>query len=74
MSYTFEYPLNAYGRHMEAKRITDIEQIHLTVVSSNKAANSLYASFGFVTYGIEKNALKVDGTYFDEELMVLFLK
>ncbi|WHT46847.1 GNAT family N-acetyltransferase [Sporosarcina thermotolerans] len=55
-----------------ARTIKGIEQIHLAVVSSNKAANSLYASFGFETYGIEKNALKIDGTYFDEELMVYF--
>lgn len=57
-----------------ARKLKGIEQIHLTVVSSNKAANRLYASFGFETYGIEKNSLKVDGTYYDEELMVLFLK
>ncbi|WP_339249344.1 GNAT family N-acetyltransferase [Sporosarcina sp. FSL W8-0480] len=57
-----------------ARNLGGIEQIHLTVVSRNKAANRLYTSIGFETYGIEKNALKVDGTYYDEELMVLFLK
>ncbi|MDN4607892.1 GNAT family N-acetyltransferase [Sporosarcina highlanderae] len=56
-----------------AGSLEGIEQIHLTVVSSNSAAIRLYSSFGFKTYGIEKNALKIDGTYFDEELMVLFL-
>lgn len=57
-----------------AKTIEGIEQIHLTVVSSNAAALGLYASLGFKTYGHEKNALKIDGIYYDEELMVLFLK
>lgn len=57
-----------------AKGIEGIEQIHLTVVSSNEAALGLYSSLEFETYGVDKKALKVEGSYFDEELMVLFLK
>ena len=33
----------------------------------------LYASFGFETYGIEKQAIFFDGEYFDEDLMALKL-
>ena len=46
-----------------------VELIQLTVVSGNEPARRLYASLGFTEYGIEKNALKQDGRYWDEVLM-----
>lgn len=46
-----------------------IEQVHLSVVRTNEAAKALYRSLGFESYAIEPRALKVDGTYHDEELM-----
>jgi RimJ/RimL family protein N-acetyltransferase len=46
-----------------------VELLQLTVVSSNASARRLYAKLGFVEYGIEKNALKQDGRYWDEVLM-----
>jgi len=46
-----------------------VELIQLTVASDNKQAWQLYASLGFLAYGIEKNALKQDGRYYDEVLM-----
>ncbi|WP_053251746.1 GNAT family N-acetyltransferase [Ensifer adhaerens] len=46
-----------------------VEQLQLTVVSSNAAAIQLYSKLGFVGYGLEKRALRVDGQYFDEMLM-----
>ena len=46
-----------------------VELIQLTVVRDNARARSLYASLGFVDYGLEKNALKQDGRYYDEVLM-----
>jgi ribosomal protein S18 acetylase RimI-like enzyme len=57
----------------KAKEIKGIEQIYLTVVSINEPAKKLYNSLGFETYGIDKKALKIDNTYFDEELMVLYV-
>ncbi len=51
-----------------------LEQINLTVVSDNESAKKLYTSLGFETYGVERNALKYDGQYFDEDFMVLNLK
>jgi cyclohexyl-isocyanide hydratase len=51
----------------------DIEQINLTVVSSNPVAKKLYEQFGFVSFALEKNALKWKGHYYTEEQMVLFL-
>ncbi|MCM3733118.1 GNAT family N-acetyltransferase [Fictibacillus nanhaiensis] len=57
-----------------AKEFSEIIKINLTVVSSNEKAKKLYTSLGFKTYGIEEKALNVNETYYDEELMVLFLK
>jgi len=56
-----------------ATLIADIQQIQLQVVSSNVAAIKLYEHFNFKTYGVEKNALKVEGEFYDENYMVLML-
>ncbi|MBY6038144.1 GNAT family N-acetyltransferase [Fictibacillus nanhaiensis] len=56
-----------------AKTIPNIIKLNLTVVSTNKNAKKLYTSLGFKTFGFEEKALKVKETYYDEELMVLFL-
>jgi len=58
---------------IEKAKSLEIEQVHLSVVSSNESAKKLYTSFGFETYGIEKKALKLNNQYWDEEHMVLFL-
>ena len=50
-----------------------LEQLVLTVTRTNEAAAKLYKSAGFVTFGLEPRAIKVDGAYFDKEHMVLFL-
>jgi ribosomal protein S18 acetylase RimI-like enzyme len=47
------------------------ELIQLCVVSENEAARRLYATLGFVQYGLEKNALKQGDRYYDEVLMAL---
>ena len=46
-----------------------VEEVRLTVVSSNAAAVRLYEAAGFETYGVERRALKVAGRYHDEALM-----
>jgi len=50
-----------------------VEQIQLSVVSTNQPALRLYQTLGFRQYGLEKNALKHHGTYSDEILMSLDL-
>jgi ribosomal protein S18 acetylase RimI-like enzyme len=50
-----------------------VEQLQLAVVSTNQPALRLYRSLGFRQYGLEKNALKHNGTYSDEILMSLDL-
>lgn len=57
----------------QAKRTQGIEQINLTVVSTNVSAKRLYDSLGFEQFGVEKRALKLGQAYFDEIHMVLFL-
>ncbi|WP_229176231.1 GNAT family N-acetyltransferase [Bradyrhizobium ivorense] len=39
------------------------------VTKGNAPALRLYQSAGFVEYGLERHALKVDGRYYDEILM-----
>ena len=55
----------------KAKNCDGLEQLNLAVVSNNVAAKQLYNSLGFKVYGVERKALKFDGCYFDEDLMVL---
>ena len=49
-----------------------VEMVQLAVVSENEGARRLYGALGFVEYGFERRALKQDGRYYDEVLMVKF--
>jgi ribosomal protein S18 acetylase RimI-like enzyme len=51
-----------------------VELVQLSVVSENEQARRLYERLGFLEYGLEKNALKQDGRYYDEVLMAKNLK
>jgi RimJ/RimL family protein N-acetyltransferase len=51
-----------------------VELIQLAVVSENEQARRLYERLGFLGYGIEKQALKQDGHYYDGVLMAKDLK
>ncbi|MFD1992185.1 GNAT family N-acetyltransferase [Paenibacillus nicotianae] len=55
----------------KASALEGLEQIGLTVISGNRAAKQLYTSLGFTVCGFEKNALKYEGQYWDEERMIL---
>ena len=71
------------GRHIGREMVDEVlriartwpglEQITLTVTRTNDRARRLYAEAGFITFGVEHRAIKVDGTYYDKEHMVLFL-
>jgi RimJ/RimL family protein N-acetyltransferase len=50
-----------------------VEQLKLVVTGGNEAAHRLYRRVGFSEYGREIRALKHDGRYLDEILMVRFL-
>lgn len=48
-----------------AKSTHFTETIFLEVASENQRAIKLYEKFGFVSYGITKNAIKLDNRYLD---------
>lgn len=51
-----------------------VSDVALAVAVGNHAARSLYASAGFISYGIEPRCLCVDGRFYDAEWMNLSLK
>ena len=50
-----------------------VELVQLSVTEGNVPARRLYDALGFVPYGIEYHALRVDGRDFDETHMVKLL-
>jgi len=56
-----------------ARELPELEHLLLTVVSVNTAAHALYQSLGFVAWGTEPAALKIDGVDYDDIHMVLRL-
>ena len=56
-----------------ARTQPDIEQVTLSVTSSQAAARALYLDLGFTAYGREPQAIKVGGVYVDEDHMTLQL-
>jgi len=55
----------------KARQQAGLEQILLGVTAGQSAAQRLYRSFGFETFGTEPNALKVGSTSVDEDHMIL---
>jgi ribosomal protein S18 acetylase RimI-like enzyme len=53
--------------------IDGVEQILISVATTQTAAASLYRSLGFQPFGCEPRALKVGGRYINEEYLVLGL-
>jgi RimJ/RimL family protein N-acetyltransferase len=53
--------------------VPDIQQINITVTAANERARQLYRSMGFEPWGLERRALWIDGRFYDDEHMVLFL-
>lgn len=56
-----------------ARQMEGLLAVHLTVVATNTSAKTLYETLGFKAYGLERRALLVNGTYYDEILMELDL-
>jgi ribosomal protein S18 acetylase RimI-like enzyme len=50
-----------------------VELVQLSVIAGNAPAHRLYVALGFVAYGLEERALKLDGRYYDEVHMVRLL-
>lgn len=56
-----------------AVKVPDLHQINITVTAENDRARQLYASMGFEPWGLERNALWIDGKFYDDLHMVMFL-
>ena len=57
-----------------ARRDPTLEQVLLSVATSQAGARAMYRALGFKTYGTEPRALKVGSTYVDEDHMILPLR
>ena len=56
-----------------ARTMTGVERLLLSVTTVQPGARALYHALGFVPWGMEPAALKIDGEYVDEEYLVLEL-
>jgi RimJ/RimL family protein N-acetyltransferase len=54
-----------------ARKLPGLTQIRLTVSTTQDAARKLYVSCGFRVFGLEQQAMCVNGEFVDEEQMVL---
>jgi len=71
-----EYRRRGIGRELMQRAIASawklrISRIQLTVRADNTAAVSLYRRMGFRTEGRHRNAIRIDGKYFDQIAMAL---
>jgi len=57
-----------------AHGIDAVEQLVLSVTTTQSAAVSLYHTLGFRSFGIEPRALKIGDRYMDSEYMLLMLR
>lgn len=56
---------------IQQARTAGLHVLQLGVTRGNEPARRLYAQLGFRPYGVEQDALWVDGRFYDEELMAL---
>lgn len=57
-----------------ARSISGLEQVYLSVTTSNERARMLYEAAGFTSFGVEERAIKVGATYYAKSHMVLHLE
>jgi RimJ/RimL family protein N-acetyltransferase len=50
-----------------AREMTGLRQIQLSVAATQESARHLYVELGFRSFGVEPQALQVDGEFIDEE-------
>lgn len=72
-----EFRRHGFGKALLKAAIVHAQSIHgvrlikLGVNAKNTAAKALYRSVGFESYGVEPDALQVEGVFYDEEHYVL---
>lgn len=54
-----------------ARSLDGVCQLGLSVNAANVAAQALYRSLGFVSWGVQPRALRIDGVFHDEEHLLL---
>jgi ribosomal protein S18 acetylase RimI-like enzyme len=59
---------------VQARQLEGLEQLHLAVVTTKRAARLLYRSLGFEVYSTALRTLKLGEQYWDEDLMVLQIR
>ena len=57
----------------EVRKLDDVSKIQLRVTANNSSAKKLYLNCGFYNEGFEKDVIRVNGTSYDEHLMVSYL-
>ena len=55
-----------------ARQLDGLRQLTLSFTAGNAAAGALYRSRGFEPFGLGREAICVDGHYFDEEFLALY--
>ncbi len=79
MYVALEYRGRGIGRALmveaiaHARLIEGLEHISLGVMTTQTIARQLYTSLGFVPWGLETNAVRVNDRFIDEEFMILKL-
>jgi ribosomal protein S18 acetylase RimI-like enzyme len=79
MYVTLEFRGREIGRALmveaiaRARSIAGLEHISLGVMTTQTVARQLYTSLGFVPWGLETNAVRVNDRFIDEEFMILKL-
>jgi ribosomal protein S18 acetylase RimI-like enzyme len=58
---------------IQAAKASDIELLVLTVTDTNRQAAALYARAGFASFGVEPDAIRVNGVPFGKQHMYLQL-
>lgn len=58
---------------LDKARAEGVEQVMISVITDNERARQFYDKMGFRPYGLERRALKLGDTYYDEEFRVRFL-
>jgi len=58
----------------QAALVPEVQQINITVTAANERARQLYLSMDFEPWGLERRALWIDGRFYDDQHMVLFLR
>ena len=58
---------------LQAAKEYGIERVELEVYTSNTPAIRLYEKRGFIPEGVKRKARKLDGEYFDIQIMALFI-